>query len=158
MSLSERDGWTLAGQLLGSVLLLVSAGRLPWASWRTFHRYVGFRTGRLDEVLIDCSLLSLALVVIGWVWRRRSVCWLQLGLGCISAVCSVALALNSISNANHLDVAGNGVVQTSYGIGSAVGIAGSILLVTSSAFRLERLRTAHRRQRQASPWPPPTGY
>jgi len=48
---SERGGLSLAGQLLGSVLLLIAAARLPWASWRTSHRYVGFRSGRLDEVL-----------------------------------------------------------------------------------------------------------
>jgi hypothetical protein len=130
----------LISEGLSSLLLLVSATWLPWATYRTATLTMSFRGGRLGLVLVACVSGSLGLAAVSLAWNRAGVYWLELSLGCIALICSLVLALAKIAEANQTANTHPGYSHTSYGIGSGLGIAASVLMVVASMTQLRSFR------------------
>ena len=77
--------WISIGELLGSLVLLVSALWLPWATVRAANHSVTFQNGRLDVLVVACGAISLGLAAVSLTRGGRSVFWLQLSFGVLRA-------------------------------------------------------------------------
>jgi uncharacterized membrane protein len=118
------------GLIVASLLLLVSALWLPWATYRHVGMTVSYRTSPLNTVLILCALLTLVLGVVSVVKVRRSIDRILLLASCVAVVSALALALTTIREANEAaERAAAGATQTSYGIGSALGLGAAVALL-----------------------------
>ena len=137
--------WTGVGLLLTPILLIIAALWLPWATYRNPGLTLSFRTGWIDAVVVACGVLALILACLCLVSNHATVPWLLLTVGCVAVISSLALALSKIAEANDTAMTGHAASQTSWGIGSALGVAASILLVVLSAIQLSsvRARSAH---------------
>jgi hypothetical protein len=75
-------------------------------------------------------------------WNHAPVHWLLFAIGCVAVISSLALALTKIKAANdHASSVATGFSRTSYGFGSALGVAASVLLVVLSVMQLRSLRS-----------------
>ena len=133
------------GQLLASILLLTSALWLPWATYRSPGVYVVFRTGLLDQVVVVCGVAGVIGAAIALRWEHTAVQWFLCSAGGIGIVTSVALALSKIKAANdfHVSRAVAGTLEssaTSYGMGSILGFASSVVLLVLSLIHLRSVR------------------
>jgi hypothetical protein len=139
---ANHDRLIPVGQLLVSILLLVSALWLPWATYRTGSMTLIFRNGSLDLVLVVCGAVALISATISLGWNHAPVHWLLFAIGCVAVISSLALALTKIKAANdHASSVATGFSRTSYGFGSALGVAASVLLVVLSVMQLRSLRS-----------------
>jgi hypothetical protein len=129
MSAWPKRRLALAGDVVGSLLVLISAIWLPWATYRSSAVAVTFRSGRLGPVLVVCGAGSLGLVAVSLVWIIH---WLQVLLGGAAVVCSLVIALAKIADANRMGTPVNGYSVTSYAIGAGLAIAASVTMVVSS--------------------------
>lgn len=137
----EHDSrWAAVGLLLAPILLIISALWLPWATYRNPGLTLSFRTGWLDAVLVACGALALILASLALVWNHATVRRLLLTVGCVAVISSVGLALTKIAEANRTAMTHTAPSQTSYGIGSALGVAASVLLVVLSAIQVSSVR------------------
>lgn len=136
MSGRGRNIWAVAGEVLASLLLLISAIWLPWATDRSTALAVTFTGDRSGLVLVACGAGALGLVAVSLLWNRASVHWVQLLLGCTALICSLVIALSKIAEANRTAIAHLGYSATSYGIGSGLAIAASVVMVVSSVAQL----------------------
>jgi uncharacterized membrane protein len=119
--------------VLASLALLISTICLPWATYHSITLDVDFKSGRLGLVLLFCGVGTLALVAASPFWNRRLSYWLRLLLGCGALLCSFAIALAKVADANQTTTARPGyAATTSFGIGAAVGVASSVVMVVSS--------------------------
>jgi hypothetical protein len=143
--MSGRKITAMAGEVLASLLLLISTLWLPWATYRSTALAVTFRGGRFGPVLIVCGAGSLGLVAVSLLWNRAAIHWLQLLIGCAAVLSSLAIALSKIADANQTGIPANGYSDTSYGIGAGLAIAASVVLVGSSVAQLK--------SRKVSEWP-----
>ena len=140
MPLENR--WTAVGQALAAMLLLASGLWLPWATYQSQNLSLSFRTGWLDLILVVSGAVALGLVALSLIWNHSTVQCFLLATGCVAVITSVALALTKIKEANDTAVAhAAGFSQTSYGIGSVLGIAASVLLIVLSVIQLNRVRS-----------------
>ncbi len=119
--------------MLASLLLLISTIWLPWATYRSTTLDVAFKSGRFGLVLLVCGAGSLSLVGVSLFWNRPIVYWLRLLLGGGALLCSFAIALAKIADANHTTSVRPGYAATSFGIGAVLAIASSIAMVVSTA-------------------------
>ncbi len=134
MSRLRRNFRGAIGTVLASVLLLISAMWLPWATYRSTTLDVTFGSGRFGFILVFCAAGSLGLVGVSLFGKRPIVHWLHLLLGCGALLCSLAIALAKIADANHTTSARPGyAATTSFGIGAVLAIASSIAIVVSIA-------------------------
>lgn len=137
-----NDRWTAVGQALASMLLLASGLWLPWAIYQSQNLSLSFRTGWLDLILVVSGAVALGLVTLSLIWNHSTVQCFLLATGCVAVITSVAFALTKIKEAN--DTAGAhaaGFSQTSYGIGSVLGVAASLLLIVLSVIQFSRVRS-----------------
>jgi hypothetical protein len=137
MSGFGRNIRAIAGEVLASLLLLISAIWLPWATYRSTALAVTFNGGRFGLVLVACGAGSLGSVAVSLIWNRASVHWLQLFLGCAALSCSLIIALSKIADANQTANIHAGYSATSYGIGAGLAIAASVVMVVSSVAQLK---------------------
>lgn len=139
--MARDDRWTAVGQALASMLLIASGLWLPWATYRNQSLSLNFRTGWIDLFLVVCGALALGLVALSMAWNHVIVHWLLLATGCIAVITSVALALTKIKEANDTAITHvAGISQTSYGSGSVLGVAASVLLIVLSVIQLSSIR------------------
>ncbi len=140
MPLDNR--WTAVGQALASVLLLAPGLWLPWATYQTQNLSLSFRTGWLDLILVVSGAVALGLVALSLIWSHSTVQCFLLATGCVAVITSVALALTKIEEANDTAVAHTaGFSQTSYGMGSVLGVAASVMLIVLSVIQFNRVRS-----------------
>ncbi len=126
-------------RVLASVLLLISAIWLPWATYRSPTLDVTFKSGHFGWILVFCGLGSLGLVGVSLFRNRPIDLLLHLLLGCGALICSVANALAKIADANHTTSGRPGyAATTSFGIGAILAIASSIAIVVSIAAQRAR--------------------
>jgi hypothetical protein len=134
----RRNCTASAGTVLAPVLLLISTIWLPWASYRSTNLDVALRSGSFGSVLIICGAGSLGLVAVSLFWNRPIVYWLHLILGCSAVLCSGAVALAKIADANHITSSSPGyAATTSFGIGAGVAVVSSVVMSVSSWSRLK---------------------
>jgi hypothetical protein len=145
MSELGRNIRAIAGEVLASLLLLISVIWLPWATYRSTSLAVTFNGGRFGLVLVACGAGSLGLVAVSQFWNRVCVHWLQLFLGCAALICSLVIALSKIADANQTANTHPGYSATSYGIGAGLAIAASVVIVVSSVAQLK--------SKKVSEWP-----
>ena len=150
MSGLGRNIMAIAGQALASLLLLISAIWLPWATYRSAALAVTFNGGRFRLVLVACGVGSLGLVAVSLLWNRTGdqywrVHWFQLFLGCAGLIFSLGIALSRIADANQTANTHRGYSVTSYGIGAGLAIAASVAMVVSIVVQLK--------SNKASEWP-----
>jgi hypothetical protein len=132
-----RNILAVGGDVLASLLLLISAIWLPWATYHSTALAVTFRGGRFGPVLVVCGAGSLGLVAVSLLWNRAAIHWLQLVLGSAAVLCSLVIALSKIADANQTASFVNGYSDTSYGIGAGLAIAASAVMVASSVAQLK---------------------
>lgn len=126
----------MASEVLSSLVLLTAAIWLPWATYRSAAFDVDFRSGGWGAVLLACGAGSVALVAVSLLWSGAGIHWLQLLLGATALICSVAIALAKIGDANRTVTVHPGYSTTSYGIGAGLALAASVALVVSSLVQL----------------------
>ena len=126
--------------MLASLILVISATWLPWATYRSAALVMTVEAGRLGLVLVVCGAGSLGLVAGPLLWNRAHAYWLQLVLGCTALICSLVIALSSIADANRTADVRAGYSTTSYAIGAGLAITASVVLVVTSVTQL-RSRT-----------------
>jgi hypothetical protein len=136
MSRAGRTNGGDAVSIVASLALLGSATWLPWATYRTSALTVVFKSGRMGTVLVVCAVVSVAMVVLTRFWISSRVRWIQLVLGCLALLCSVAIALSKIADANRMAVIHTGWETTSYAIGAGLAIAASIGMVMASGAQI----------------------
>jgi hypothetical protein len=144
MSGPKRNFRATEGELLASLLLLMSAIWLPWATYRSTSLVMTLRGGRFGWVLVACSAGSLGLVAVSLLWDKVGVYWLQLLLGCAALICSLAIALSKIADANQTASVHSGYSTTSYGIGAGLAIAASGAMVATSLAQLKSRKASER--------------
>lgn len=135
------------GQLLASVLLLVAAIWLPWATYRARTVNLTFGSVWLDELLIGVGAAAVFLASLSMAWRHAVVQWSLCIIGGLAVIASIGLALSGISAANHRAdtvvfahatvVAEPESSQTAYGTGSVVGVAASVILLVLSVVHVK---------------------
>jgi hypothetical protein len=140
-SVIKRDDRLISvALLLASMLLTVSALWMPWATYRTRIVTLSFRSGWLDVLLITCGVVALVLGGLSFSGKSPSLLGVLLAIACVAVVVSIALALASTKNANDIAMIHPSSSQTSYGIGSVLGVAASALLVVLSVIELKSVR------------------
>jgi hypothetical protein len=127
----------MVGDVVASLLLLLSAMWLPWATYRSTVLALTFRSGRLGPVLVVCGAGSLGLVAVSLVWKWAALHWLQMLLGGAAVLCSIVIALSKIADANRTGTPVNGYSMTAYAIGAGLAIAASVIMVVSSVALLK---------------------
>jgi hypothetical protein len=146
-----RNVVAMVGVVLASLLLLMSAIWLPWATYRSAALAVTFRGGRFGPVLVACGGGSLGVVAVSLIWYRAAIHWLQLLLGCAAVLSSLAIALSKIADANHTASFVNGYSDTSYGIGAGLAIAASVVMTVSSVAQLKSIKAREWPRRDRTP-------
>jgi cyanate permease len=144
------DGkWIGMGLIVASLVILVAALWMPWATYRSHDVTRVFRAGRLDVILVLCGALALVLGALTLVTSRATVYWGLLATSCVAVVCSIGLALTQIKDAN--DAARgqtSGLTQTSFGIGAVLGTVAGVLLLVLCAVQLTSMKTKRARLAQ----------
>ncbi len=112
----------MAGEVMASLVLLLSAIWLPWATYRSATLDMNFRSGGVGLVLLACGVGTLTLVGVSLVWSGAGIHWLQLFLG---------------ATANRTIAVHPGYSTTAYGIGAGLAFAASVVLVVSSVVQLK---------------------
>jgi hypothetical protein len=138
--LRELKSKATIGEVLASLLLIFSAAWLPWATLRTANLTTHFGGDPFGWVLVSCSAGCIGLVAISAVWRGSWVYWLEISLGCIAALGSLLLALAKISDANQAANSISAYSHTAFGIGSGLGIAGSVGMCVFGSIRLHTVQ------------------
>lgn len=125
-------------QLLAGVLLVVATTALPWATYtnRSSDHPTWFRGGSVATALVTLGVASILLSTLSFARSTRSIRPVQLAVGCVAVVVSVALALTKIHAANHFGSLQDGGAKTSYASGSGLGIAASVVIAVTSAVAL----------------------
>jgi hypothetical protein len=136
MSGAGRSNGGDAVSVLASLVLVISAIWLPWATYRTSALTVTFGSGRLEPVLVLCGTASIVLVVLSRIWKLTVLRWVQLGLGGSALLCSVTVSLSRTASANRMMTIHTGWETTSYAIGAGLAIAASTGLVMASVAQL----------------------
>lgn len=117
-------------------LLILAATALPWVSYSVGRPTLtsSFHGGSMGVFL---AVIGAAAIVFGLVAASRRVTWVlgtSLGIGAIAFIGSAALALSKMADANSLHVTGPS--QTSYAIGTAVGLVASLAIVLTALIGL----------------------
>lgn len=123
-------------QLIGGALLIIATLAMPWATHTAVSTDVTtkFRGGPFAVVLVALGVASIALSLLTFARPSMTLQRLQLVFGCAAVVVSVALALSKISAANRFQsLQEGGGQQTSYAIGSGLGILVSAVIALTSA-------------------------
>jgi hypothetical protein len=135
----------IIGGAAASLLLLTTAIWLPWATYKSAPLAVTYRGGRLGLALVFCGSAWLVLAASSLLWDRANVYWLQLAVGVIALVVSIALALRRISEVNGIANPHPGAsTTTAYGMGPVLAVAASVAMISCSVTLLSRCRGANR--------------
>ena len=141
-SVIKRDDRLIAvGVLLASILVTVSAIWMPWATYRTGVLTMSFRSGWLDVLLVTCGVVALVLGGLSFSRKSPALLGVLSAIACAAVVASIALALASLKDANDIVMIHASSSQTSYGIGSVVGVAASVLLAVLSVMKFKSVRS-----------------
>jgi hypothetical protein len=166
--LAGQNSRVLVGQGLASLVLLISAIWLPWATYRSPGLSVTLTGGRLGLVLLAAAAGSLGLAAAARRGDRdrKVVHRLQLVLSGAALICSLVMALSKIAEVNRLGTVtlghptvahgtgiGTGAATTSYGIGAGLALAASVALVVSSGslLRSDKVPATQKKRRRSEP-------
>ena len=146
LPISSRTRTLALFEVIAGACLVVAAAVMPWATYRDVlaNKTTEFHGGALGVTLVGVGVLSIALAVLGAARESMWVRGMQIVVASAALLVSIVLALQKISSANH--VVAEGLSQTSYALGAAVGVVASLALVIASvlafttAERLEQLR------------------
>jgi hypothetical protein len=139
--IKRNDRLISVGVLLASMLLTVSAIWMPWATYRTGVLTLSFRSGWLDVLLVTCGVVALVLAGLSFSRKSPALLGVLSAIACVAVVTSIALAIASIKDANDIAMIHASSSQTSYGIGSVVGVAASVLLAVLSVMEFKSVRS-----------------
>ncbi len=129
------------GGAAASLLLLLTAIWLPWATYKSAPLAVTYKGGRSGLTLVFCGAAWLVLAALSVVSTRASYYWLQLLVGVTALIASITLALKRISEANGISNPHPGAsTTTAYGIGPVLAIAASVAMIACSVSLLSRDR------------------
>jgi hypothetical protein len=124
-------------QVVAGVLLVLAATIMPWATYENLinHQTTTFRGGDF-AVLRNVGVGTIAISLLSLARPRRVLGWLQLGFGVVGFVVAIVIALDRISEANH--VVQTGASRTSYQPGAPLAIVASAAIVVTALVALTR--------------------
>jgi len=132
--------------VVGSIASLVLITAVLWLPWATITGgahggTIKFTGGSLTRPVVYPALVVPVLWLAALRWPQRMINLLLLVASVIALLFAVLLALRSISSANSLAVADSSIegavlTQTSYALGSVLGVAAGVATVTVSAVGL----------------------
>ena len=145
-SAGHDDIWMSVSVMVASLVVLVAALWMPWATYRSQDITRAFKAGWLDVILVLCGTVALVLGALTLVTSRATIYWGQLATSCVAVVCSIGLALTQIKDAN--DAAQgrtSGLTQTSFGIGAVLGSVAGVLLLVLCVVQLTSMKAKRAR-------------
>jgi hypothetical protein len=132
-----RDRFLLGVGVIASLLLAVAVAWLPWAAIDLAgQQSISFSSGSLRPFLLGLVVLSIALSAVLWWHPSRVISWLLVLLSVASAVLAIWLALRSIAAANAYAYQGAGYTNTSYELGSVLGVLSAAGMLATSIVRV----------------------